>query len=260
MGIDISLVYRGRPPKCYGQMALDSSPGQTQGVSRASAAAALSIAVAVTAGCTGGSAAPAATTPAPPVTTPVPVASTPPGSAPAADALVARLRAGGLILYFRHAITDQSRQDDPRPDLNDRTTQRNLSDRGRAQATEIGTAIRALGIPVGDVLASPYARTVETGELAFGSGRVRASRDLLNEAYPGTDDADLARRLRRLLAQRPPIGRNTVLIGHGFNITEAAGITIAEGECAVFEPAGESGFRLVGRFTAQRWRELARPR
>jgi phosphohistidine phosphatase SixA len=179
---------------------------------------------------------------------------------PAADALVVRLRAGGLILYFRHAITDQSRQDDANPDLNDRTTQRNLSGRGRQQATGIGTAIRALAIPIGDVLASPYARTVETGELAFGSGRVRASRDLLNEAYPGTDDADLARRLRRLLGQRPPAGQNTVLIGHGFNITEATGITIAEGECAVFEPAGEGDFRLVARVTAQRWPELARPR
>ena len=174
--------------------------------------------------------------------------------------MVGRLRAGGLILYFRHAITDQSRQDDPSPDLNDRTTQRNLSDRGRQQATRIGTAIRALGIPIGDVLASPYARAVETGELAFGSGRVRASRDLLNEAHPGTDDADLARRLRRLLGQRPPAGQNTVLIGHGFNITEATDITIAEGECAVFQPSGEGEFRLVARVTADRWPELARPR
>src|SRR5688572_25163942 len=97
----------------------------------ASTAVALAVAVAVTAGCTdGGSARPGPT--ATPATTP---ASTPVPSGPAADALVGRLRAGGLILYFRHAITDQSRQDDPSPDLSDRTTQRNLSDRGRQQAT-----------------------------------------------------------------------------------------------------------------------------
>jgi phosphohistidine phosphatase SixA len=238
-------------------------PGQTRRVRVTRTAVALAVAAVVTTGCTGGGpTAPPRTTPAASATAPAstPTASGPNASGPAADAVVARLRAGGLILYFRHAITDQSRQDDASPDLSDRSTQRNLSDRGRAQATRIGTAVRALGIPIGDVLASPYARAVETGELAFGSGRVRASRDLLNEAYPGTDDADLARRLRRLLGQRPPDGQNIVLIGHGFNITEAAGITIAEGECAVFEPAGEGDFRLVARLTADRWPELASPR
>jgi phosphohistidine phosphatase SixA len=216
----------------------------------------------VATGCTaGGPAAPAPTTAAP-VTpgTPTTAPASPSTGAEVDEALVRRLRAGGLILFFRHAVTDQSRPDDPSPDLADRTTQRNLSASGREQATGIGAAIRALAVPIGDVLASPYARTVETGELAFGSGRVRASRDLLNEAYPGTDDTDLARRLRRLLGQRPPAGRNTVLIGHGFNITEATGVTIAEGECAVFEPTGDGGFRLVARVTSQRWSELARPR
>jgi phosphohistidine phosphatase SixA len=246
-------------------MALDPWAEETRGVRAAAAAAvALLVAAGVTAACTGEPTAPAptGTTPAAATTTAAtaPPASGPPASGPAVDALAGRLRSGGLILYFRHAITDQSRPDDSNPDLNDRTTQRNLSDRGRQQAARIGTAIRALGIPIGDVLASPYARAVETGELAFGTGRVRASRDLLNEAYPGTDDADLARRLRRLLGQRPPAGQNTVLIGHGFNITEATGITIAEGECAVFEPSGEAGFRLVARLTADRWPELARPR
>jgi phosphohistidine phosphatase SixA len=43
------------------------------------------------------------------------------------------------------------------------------------------------------VLASPYARTRETAELAFGRDRVRVTRDLLNEAFPGTDDKELAR-------------------------------------------------------------------
>ena len=144
-------------------------------------------------GCTGGSAAPS-TSGSPATTGPTP-ATTNPTTAPVVDPLVGRLRAGGLTLYFRHAVTDQSRQDDPSPDLSDRSTQRNLSDVGRRQATAIGEAIRALAIPIGPVLASPYARAVETGELAFGPGRVRGTRDLLNEAYPGTDDADLARRL-----------------------------------------------------------------
>jgi hypothetical protein len=37
---------------------------------------------------------------------------------------------------------------------------------------------------------------------------VRVTWDLLNEAFPATDDEHLARRLRRLLATRPPAGQN----------------------------------------------------
>jgi hypothetical protein len=83
----------------------------------------------------------------------------------------------------------------------------------------------------------PYARTRETAELAFGRDGVRVTRDLLNEAFPGTDDEDLARRLRRLFTTRPPAGQNTVLVSHGFNLQGAAGLLVAEGESAVFSPA-----------------------
>ena len=120
--------------------------------------------------------------------------------------LVARLRQGGHVIFIRHAATEAT-QDDPRPDLADPSTQRNLSAAGRNQARQLGRAIRRLRIPVGTVLASPYARTRETAELAFGRDRVRVTRDLLNEAFPGTDDEDLARRLQRLLAMRHRPGR-----------------------------------------------------
>ena len=104
--------------------------------------------------------------------------------------LVARLRQGGHVIFVRHAATEAT-QDDPRPDLADPSTQRNLSDEGRNQARQLGRAIRRLRIPVGMVMASPYARTRETAELAFGRDRVRVTRDLLNEAFPGTDDEEL---------------------------------------------------------------------
>ncbi|HEV2929243.1 MAG TPA: hypothetical protein VGW74_11180, partial [Propionibacteriaceae bacterium] len=114
-----------------------------------------------------------------------------------------------------------------------------------------------LQIPVGTVLASPYARTRETAELAFGRDRVRVTRDLLNEAFPGTDDKDLARRLRRLLATRPPAGHNTVLVSHGFNLQEATGRSVAEGESAVFRPGAADRSSLVARITAEEWQSLA---
>jgi broad specificity phosphatase PhoE len=170
--------------------------------------------------------------------------------------LVDRLRQGGQVIFIRHAATEAT-EDDPRPDLADPSTQRNLSDAGREQARQLGRAISRLQIPVGTVLASPYARTRESAELAFGRDRVRVTHDLLNEAFPGTDDEELARRLRRLLATRPPAGQNTVLVSHGFNLQGATGLSVAEGESAVFAPgdAGRSG--LIARITTEEWQRLA---
>jgi phosphohistidine phosphatase SixA len=169
--------------------------------------------------------------------------------------LIARLREGGYVIFIRHAATEAT-QDDPSPDLADPGTQRNLSDDGREQARQLGRAIRRLRIPVGTVLASPYARTRETAELAFGRDRVRVTHDLLNEAFPGTDDEELARRLGRLLATRPPAGQNAVLVSHGFNLQGATGLSVGEGESAVFAPGDGGRSSLVARITVEEWQTL----
>src|SRR5258706_9621035 len=83
-------------------------------------------------------------------------------------ALVTALRAGGLTLYVRHGATDLSQSDRQGDRYEDCSKQRNLTDAGRTQAVAIGAAIRALGLPVGEVLASPFCRTMETARLAFG--------------------------------------------------------------------------------------------
>ena len=90
--------------------------------------------------------------------------------------LLAALRAGGYILYFRHADTDHSQSDQRTMNIEDCTTQRNLTDRGRAHARAIGEAIRALRIPIGIVVASPLCRTVAGKGFALTGERVVSSR------------------------------------------------------------------------------------
>src|SRR5256885_16236611 len=79
--------------------------------------------------------------------------------------LLAELRKGGYILYFRHAATDMSQSDERMKSFEDCANQRNLIDRGRSDARKAAAAIRRLGIPVERVLASPFCRTVETAQL-----------------------------------------------------------------------------------------------
>ena len=150
---------------------------------------------------------------------------------------VDRLRRGGYVLLFRHAATDFSMSDATR-DLRDCTRQRNLSAEGRRQARTIGSALRRLDIPVGEVLASPYCRTRETARLAF--GRVRSSTSLMSaDALASASDRERQpARLRRLLATQPRRGNNTVLVSHSFAIDDATGEDLAEGEAAVVAPAG----------------------
>ena len=169
--------------------------------------------------------------------------------------LVSALQRGGYVVYFRHAATDFSQTDTTR-NLADCTKQRNLIPEGRADATAIGKAFRALRIPVGQVLASKYCRTRQTARLAF--GRVHTSDDITSIA--SVSDEEQERRLdalRGLLATTPRAGTNTVLVAHLFNIQGAADVSLEEGEAAVFEPLGDRRFRLVAKVRPRKWTTLA---
>lgn len=155
-------------------------------------------------------------------------------------ALVEALRSGGYVIYVRHAATDFAQPDADRENLDNCATQRNLDAQGRADAAAIGAGFQALGIPVGQVHSSEYCRTRETAELAF--GRVTLTRDLTSRAN-ASDDERARRRdaLRCFLATPPAAGTNTVLVGHNFNFQDATGLSLAEGEAAVFAPRGGGG-------------------
>jgi hypothetical protein len=82
--------------------------------------------------------------------------------------LMEALRQGGYTIFIRHTATEKSTPDQNLFDIDDCSTQRNLSDEGKRQAERIGRSFEKLGIPVGEVLSSPYCRCMETGKLAFG--------------------------------------------------------------------------------------------
>jgi phosphohistidine phosphatase SixA len=169
--------------------------------------------------------------------------------------LVDALQQGGYIVYLRHAATDRSKEDAGVVDLDDCSTQRNLSKRGLEQAREIGRGFRALEIPLGTVRASEYCRTRQTAELAFG----RAELEPRLTGFPNDDAPDYAERVRttkELLAERPDDGENTVLVAHIKNIEAAADVSIEEGELAVFEPLGGTESRYRGRIPAEAWPQL----
>ena len=167
--------------------------------------------------------------------------------------LVQALRRGGYVIFFRHALSDQQQADTDRADLARCETQRNLSGEGRRMAREIGEAFKALEIRVGKVLASPFCRTVDTAELAF--GKHEKAEGL--KYTMGADQAQHSRQteeLRRMLGTVPPRGINTVLVSHNVNLKEATGVwPKRDGDAHVFRPRPDGGFDHVGEVTPADW-------
>jgi phosphohistidine phosphatase SixA len=163
------------------------------------------------------------------------------------------LRHGGFVIYFRHAATEQTGATDEASDLSRCETQRNLSAEGRAQAQGIGEAIRALGIPVGTVAASPFCRTRDTARLAF--GRFTVNKDLYFVISTDAGETKrLADSLRRMLSTPPANGTNSMLVSHSANLLEAAGIFAKpEGAAFVFRPLPDGKFEAIARVLPEDW-------
>jgi hypothetical protein len=169
--------------------------------------------------------------------------------------LLAELRKGGYVIYFRHTSTDFSRDDRKSKSDDDCDHQRPLTDKGRAEAREIGAAFRELKIPVAQVLASPRCRTMETAMLAFG----RADKENAARGGPATaEGAGTYAGLRGLLSAPLERGQNIVIASHGNPFYAVAGAPyLAEGEAAVVRPLGKD-FAIVARVKHDAWRALAK--
>jgi hypothetical protein len=178
--------------------------------------------------------------------------------------LIETLQQGGYNLYFRHEATDWSQQDAVQQKDDwlscDGTRIRQLSEQGRQRARRTGKAMRSLNIPVSEVLASPYCRTMETAR-QLGLGDVQVSTDVINlrvAEYFGGREAVIAT-ARKLLARRPATGSNRVIVAHGNVAREATPVYPDEGEMVIFKPDDQGHFTFVGRITPDRWVQIGQP-
>jgi phosphohistidine phosphatase SixA len=175
----------------------------------------------------------------------------------AGQALVDALKQGGYVLLLRHTATEPVTPDPDLFDLSDCSTQRGLSEKGRSQAVLMGEAFRKLGIPVGEVLSSPYCRCLETGKLAFG----RATRSEILSVADGLsveEKSEWGGAVRKMLASPPKPGANTILITHTGTLLYSFGLNSRpEGVAHVFRPDESGAAVYVGMMIPEQWAELA---
>lgn len=168
---------------------------------------------------------------------------------PSDDALWQRLKEGKHVLIIRHAATVPGKGDPANFKLGDCSTQRNLSDAGRADAARLGAAFRAHAIPVGEVLSSRWCRAGDTARLAFG----RVEPVPMLDSSGGDDDAGRQRKLdalRAYIAAYKGSG-NLVLVTHETNIRELTGENLAQGELLVAAPKADGSLSVLGRIGLQ---------
>lgn len=158
--------------------------------------------------------------------------------------LPARLREGGVVLAFRHALAPGT-FDPPEFRVGDCGTQRNLSDEGRAQARRIGERFAAWGLAPAAVRSSPWCRCIDTARLAFGSAEVW---DWLGSPHR-RDEAWRERQRRELRAalRAVPRGRFEVWVTHQFVLSSLVGDGTSSAEGLLLAAEGDGRPRVLAR-------------
>ena len=163
-------------------------------------------------------------------------------------ALVEALRAGGFVLYMRHALQI--------PPTTEKCDTPSLTPVGEEQARKVGAAIRELKIPIGRLRSSEPCRNRDTARF-LGLGEYEISQDLNPVAAREGIDIGVVR--QRQLAESPPPGTNTLLVSHVHGSTkkeEWMHLEIAE--IIVYRPDGKGAATPVARVRLEGWGELVR--
>jgi phosphohistidine phosphatase SixA len=141
------------------------------------------------------------------------------------------LRAGAHVALMRHADAPGGAGDPAGFRLDDCATQRNLSDKGRADAAKIGARLRAEGIAVEKILASPWCRCMETARL-MKLGPVEAQPTFSNAFVLRDQKESLTAGAGAVIDAWKGSG-NLLVVTHGANIFALTGVSPASGEIVV---------------------------
>src|SRR5215475_9671503 len=170
---------------------------------------------------------------------------------------VKALQDGGYVIVFRHGATHADQADTDPLNIANVAKQRQLNDKGRADAKAVGEAFRAAGIPIGKSHSSRFQRAVETARL-IGGKEPQTTLDLSEGGLVVSPNENTRRTqaLRALAAAAPDPGTNTLIVTHKPNILDAFGkdwFEIREGEASVFKPDGGGKSTLIGRVQIAEW-------
>ena len=145
--------------------------------------------------------------------------------------IIEKLKAGGNIIFIRHAIAPGT-GDPENFDLNDCKTQRNLSSQGIKQSERLGSFFLKNQIPIDKVLSSEWCRCKDTAKYAFGNYKTYKGLNSFFsykfQKYKNKQMKDLRKYLKSWRSDK-----NLVLVTHYVTILEIIDKTSSSGEILI---------------------------
>lgn len=169
------------------------------------------------------------------------------------ERILMALHGGKTVVYIRHPHAIVGVDTDTK-NLDNCETQRRLTAQGRRESVMIADAFRVRGLPVGQVLTSPFCRTRNAAFIGFGENKTVIEPALKSTCKTTTEAMHNSRVwLRERLSTAPDPGGNVLLMGHNCNLQNVlpagkfpdCARRLQMGDAIVFRPEGE-GFSLVG--------------
>ena len=145
--------------------------------------------------------------------------------------LINQLEDGGKLIFIRHAYAPGS--GDPNNfNLNDCSTQRNLSDDGREQAKYIGDFFKENKIKIDKVLSSEWCRCKETAKIAF---KDFSTNSFLNSFYSSKYAKNRDKQVKALkhYIKKFKSNKNLIFVTHYVLISELLNYGPSSGEIVV---------------------------
>ena len=149
----------------------------------------------------------------------------------------------GTFILMRHALAPGTGDPDQFSE-HDCSTQRNLSQEGRAQAARIGEQLREHSTRAIEVFSSVWCRCMDTAEL-LGAGPVNELPPLNSFFRQWEREQIQTDQLIEWMAQRESDAA-TVLVTHQVNITAVAGVYPASGEMVAVRLNDDRTITLLG--------------
>ena len=154
--------------------------------------------------------------------------------------LIYKLEEGSKLIFIRHAYAPGS--GDPNNfNLNDCSTQRNLSEEGRKQSKYIGEFFKNNNVKIDKVLSSEWCRCKETAQIAFGKFE---NKDFLNSFFSEKFQKNKESQIKALRSyiQKWDGEKNLILITHYVVILEILNYAPSSGEIVI----SDKNFKLIG--------------
>ena len=151
----------------------------------------------------------------------------------------------GYVLLMRHALAPGI-GDPENFNVNDCSTQRNLSEQGRQDARDIGAWLQRRGVKIFRVESSRWCRAKETAQL-LNIGKVRPNRNL-DSLFQDADPlaSPQTANIRKRIINHRKVRGLLVMVGHSVNIQALTGISLESGEGVLVRATSQGKLKVAG--------------